>query len=150
MRISDWSSDVCSSDLGSRPLGMKHRRDPGLRRDDEIWKPCFSPTGSRSGSVIASEATQSRAVYAGSGLLRFARNDDGLGSAVRRDLAQHRRIIRSDRHHVMLARAAERGVVLRQAIAGHAHEQVMLGVIIHPIWSKNRTSVVSEKRMAVR
>src|SRR3546814_16065977 len=91
-----------------------------------------------------------RSVYAGSGLLRFARNDDGLGSAVRRDLAQHRRIIRRDRHHVMLARAAERGVDLRQAIAGHAHEQVMLGVIIHPIWSKNRTSVVSEKRMAVR
>src|SRR3546814_18639538 len=38
----------------------------------------------------------------------------------------------------MLARAAERGVDLRQAIAGHAHEQVMLGVIIHPIWSNRR------------
>src|SRR3546814_12784586 len=76
---------------------MKHRRDPGLRRDDEIWKPCFSPTGSRYGSVIASEEKQSRAVYADSGLLSFARNDDGLESAVRRELEQPRSIHKRDR-----------------------------------------------------
>src|SRR3546814_8789004 len=28
MRISDWSSDVCSSDLGDTPLLLKLQRDP--------------------------------------------------------------------------------------------------------------------------
>src|SRR3546814_3591849 len=27
MRISDWSSDVCSSDLNATPLGIRHARD---------------------------------------------------------------------------------------------------------------------------
>src|SRR3546814_18442221 len=30
MRISDWSSDVCSSDLPARAPGGRSRRDPGL------------------------------------------------------------------------------------------------------------------------
>src|SRR3546814_3867693 len=37
MRISDWSSDVCSSDLGSRPPGAG-RREPGPgRRSPADW-----------------------------------------------------------------------------------------------------------------
>src|SRR3546814_6860627 len=35
MRISDWSSDVCSSDLGFGP-GAKHREQPGAKRDRRV------------------------------------------------------------------------------------------------------------------
>src|SRR3546814_16877532 len=56
MRISDWSSDVCSSDLTQDQVGAYRFR---------IRNP-----------VIASGAKQSRAVCAHSGLLRSARNDE--------------------------------------------------------------------------
>src|SRR3546814_15613770 len=41
MRISDWSSDVCSSDLG-RPQQNTRHRDPRRRQSDRPGHPQFS------------------------------------------------------------------------------------------------------------
>src|SRR3546814_13101709 len=64
MRISDWSSDVCSSDLCASAAAKR----PRLR-----WNWSKSKSAS---SFARSEATkQSRVCVNRSGLLRFARND---------------------------------------------------------------------------
>src|SRR3546814_9885755 len=59
MRISDWSSDVCSSDLARRKGGSRRHGakalDPEHRHDDRNWPftmmfgimPCIANTGTR-------------------------------------------------------------------------------------------------------
>src|SRR3546814_8449263 len=43
MRISDWSSDVCSSDLDMRSQSQRNRRDfvTGISFDSAQERPCF-------------------------------------------------------------------------------------------------------------
>src|SRR3546814_13477530 len=79
MRISDWSSDVCSSDLSCKPSGSSpgaisvivvglHLRHPGLRRDDGesqnrsafAWRTPGSATIFFSSSLPIGESTDSR------------------------------------------------------------------------------------------
>src|SRR3546814_18583355 len=38
MRISDWSSDVCSSDLARRHVGAPDRAGPDNRRRARLWR----------------------------------------------------------------------------------------------------------------
>src|SRR3546814_2626708 len=47
MRISDWSSDVCSSDLASKPVGSRshpYTRAPCSRKPSAIAPPKAEPT----------------------------------------------------------------------------------------------------------
>src|SRR3546814_8884086 len=59
MRISDWSSDVCSSDLGNEPAARPHhRRD--CRRDSGSRKPDGAPQA-RQGRRLCDETDGSAA-----------------------------------------------------------------------------------------
>src|SRR3546814_4108760 len=48
MRISDWSSDVCSSDLRTVRNGAPHSRTRSGRENHDLWRGC----GSRSRSAV--------------------------------------------------------------------------------------------------
>src|SRR3546814_11466893 len=44
MRISDWSSDVCSSDLGGSPTGaIKRRSTPACAASPSVWRSTNTP-----------------------------------------------------------------------------------------------------------
>src|SRR3546814_15101826 len=45
MRISDWSSDVCSSDLAEQVHVAEARRDASIAHDDGDLMQCFGQTG---------------------------------------------------------------------------------------------------------
>src|SRR3546814_7462291 len=77
MRISDWSSDVCSSDLAGRP--------PGLRQDDELREDRAPPAGAREEEGpdgLARRAPPGRA-GAVEGAGRAGRRGDAAGRARR-------------------------------------------------------------------
>src|SRR3546814_10255181 len=52
MRISDWSSDVCSSDLRTARLCRAHRGRCGKARDQPA-EPALSPSGARLAETAA-------------------------------------------------------------------------------------------------
>src|SRR3546814_14541253 len=80
MRISDWSSDVCSSDLddaergGGGATGQSGDRYPRALSGADAGAQRINPC------VIANGAKQSRAVYAGAGLPRRLRLQIGRAS----------------------------------------------------------------------
>src|SRR3546814_8487972 len=64
MRISDWSSDVCSSDLHEEAQhndqpSEEHHRD-GIEIDEHLGRPAISPTCSRIGAPASMPVFASR------------------------------------------------------------------------------------------
>src|SRR3546814_4996027 len=65
MRISDWSSDVCSSDLAALPHSL-HRLCRGRRRggrDDQDLDPRRRPAARRMGGAVAADRRMGRLLY---------------------------------------------------------------------------------------
>src|SRR3546814_8082763 len=83
MRISDWSSDVCSSDLGQRHL-LSPAEDPGDGGDPALRRPAFHLQGAsgRSASLLSlclpgGAAAGQHPVLPGGRRARRARRRDG-------------------------------------------------------------------------
>src|SRR3546814_9081107 len=85
MRISDWSSDVCSSDLRSQH-GQHHAADPGdasaQPEDEGVYQPRIDPHGGGGGAILVDRADQ----QAGAGEAQEQRQ-----AAENRDRHQHDR-----------------------------------------------------------
>src|SRR3546814_11607307 len=78
MRISDWSSDVCSSDLGPRRFGEEHRRaDDGAAEREAAEK---ITTFDHAGDTYDAAA----GLQAGVNISRFARAAHGNSGRNRR------------------------------------------------------------------
>src|SRR3546814_17408768 len=86
MRISDWSSDVCSSDLGPRRFGEEHRRaDDGAAEREAAAK---ITTFAHAGDTYDAAA----GLQAGANISRFARAAQGHRGRNKRGRARARPI----------------------------------------------------------
>src|SRR3546814_14157330 len=84
MRISDWSSDVCSSDLGPRRFGEEHRRaaDGAAEREAAEKITTFDHAGDTYDAAAG--------LQAGGNISRFARAAHGNRGRTRRGSARAR------------------------------------------------------------
>src|SRR3546814_9826828 len=83
MRISDWSSDVCSSDLRSQH-GQHHAADPGdasaQPEDEGVYQPRIDPHGGGGGAILVDRADQQAGAGHGGAALMAAGGMSGLGA----------------------------------------------------------------------
>src|SRR3546814_5984091 len=78
MRISDWSSDVCSSDLGDRLAGSRRaggvpqHQDPQTRRERPVMAASFDPAETTADVIIVGSG-------AAGGMAAYSLTKAGLG-----------------------------------------------------------------------
>src|SRR3546814_17739469 len=81
MRISDWSSDVCSSDLGARPQGIAVIGEDAAGAEVEaLARACVAPAGGTVDllrSPARATTLKDRFIAAGQQLLRVDRDPSG-------------------------------------------------------------------------
>src|SRR3546814_9143922 len=98
MRISDWSSDVCSSDLGSRLRQARRNRSSQLQALDHYQAPKSS--GGCNLSLGASKFEKRRAHLGEPGEIDGRLHLTHPEQAPRRLVAQHEKGVRQMRHNI--------------------------------------------------